>query len=232
MKQLQQTIQSLEEAFTVDANQSELSIAIYLCLGGLCALYIRMLYRRFGASTLDSDAFTRVFPLLVIITTTVIAVVKSSLALSLGLVGALSIVRFRAAIKEPEELVYLFLCIAVGLSLGAELPLLALALLLVATVFVIGMHLATRSNRSFNMLLTISGDSSKYFQDDESGVLSAVEKLAKGYSLQRFDIEAGQGQIRVILPKTSPQQTAALMTQLRQQFPECDMSYINIESTI
>ena len=47
-------------------------------------------------------------------------IVKSSLAFSLGLVGALSIVRFRAAIKEPEELVYLFLVIATGLGLGAN----------------------------------------------------------------------------------------------------------------
>ena len=47
-------------------------------------------------------------------------IVKSSLALSLGLVGALSIVRFRAAIKEPEELVYLFLIIAIGLGSGAN----------------------------------------------------------------------------------------------------------------
>jgi uncharacterized membrane protein YhiD involved in acid resistance len=46
--------------------------------------------------------------------------VKSSLALSLGLIGALSIVRFRAAIKEPEELVYLFLVIGIGLGLGAN----------------------------------------------------------------------------------------------------------------
>ena len=49
----------------------------------------------------------------------IITIVKSSLALSLGLVGALSIVRFRAAIKEPEELAFLFLCIAIGIGLGA-----------------------------------------------------------------------------------------------------------------
>ncbi len=50
----------------------------------------------------------------------IITVVKSSLALSLGLVGALSIVRFRTAIKDPEELTYLFLCIALGLMTGAN----------------------------------------------------------------------------------------------------------------
>ena len=49
----------------------------------------------------------------------VILIVKSSLALSLGLVGALSIVRFRTPIKEPEELIYLFLAIAIGLGFGA-----------------------------------------------------------------------------------------------------------------
>ena len=50
----------------------------------------------------------------------IITIIQQSLALSLGLVGALSIVRFRAAIKEPEELSYLFLCIAMGLGFGAN----------------------------------------------------------------------------------------------------------------
>ena len=54
------------------------------------------------------------------IVTLIITVVKSSLALSLGLVGALSIVRFRTAIKNPEELIFLFLCIAIGVGLGAN----------------------------------------------------------------------------------------------------------------
>ena len=57
--------------------------------------------------------------MLSLITFLVILIVKSSLALSLGLVGALSIVRFRTPIKEPEELIYLFLAIALGLGYGA-----------------------------------------------------------------------------------------------------------------
>lgn len=61
-----------------------------------------------------------VLPVIALTTLLVISVVKSSLALSLGLVGALSIVRFRTPIKEPEELTYIFLAIAVGLSLGAD----------------------------------------------------------------------------------------------------------------
>ena len=114
--------------------------SLYLVVGGVLSLYLRFLYRHFGSSASDAESITRVFPLLTLITTAVITVVKSSLALSLGLVGALSIVRFRAAIKEPEELVYLFLCIALGLSLGAEQPLLAIATVIVSSVFIIGMH--------------------------------------------------------------------------------------------
>jgi len=60
--------------------------------------------------------------LLALTTMLIIYIVKSSIALSLGLVGALSIVRFRAAIKEPEELTYLFLVIGIGLGMGADQP--------------------------------------------------------------------------------------------------------------
>ena len=65
--------------------------------------------------------------LLAVTTMFIITVVKSSLALSLGLVGALSIVRFRAAIKEPEELTYLFFAISIGLGLGADQRVVTLA---------------------------------------------------------------------------------------------------------
>ena len=68
-----------------------------------------------------------------ITTTLVITVIKFSLALSLGLVGALSIVRFRAAIKEPEELIYLFLVIGIGLACGANQYIVAIS----ATIFII-----------------------------------------------------------------------------------------------
>ena len=68
----------------------------------------------------DKNHFADIFIPLAIVTTLVITVIKFSLALSLGLVGALSIVRFRAAIKEPEELVYLFFIIGIGLANSAN----------------------------------------------------------------------------------------------------------------
>tara|TARA_Y100000589_G_C27174799_1_gene638258 strand:+ start:336 stop:1019 length:684 start_codon:yes stop_codon:yes gene_type:complete len=77
-------------------------------------------YKSQSRTLSNPESLARIFPLLSIATTIIITVVKSSLALSLGLVGALSIVRFRTAIKEPEELTYIFLCIGIGLATGAN----------------------------------------------------------------------------------------------------------------
>ena len=93
-------------------------IAIILSL--ILAYFVKLTYIKVGRALNDKDYFSDTFIPLAIITTLVITVIKFSLALSLGLVGALSIVRFRAAIKEPEELVFLFFVIAIGLANGAN----------------------------------------------------------------------------------------------------------------
>jgi len=85
----------------------------------ICSYIVKFIYLKFGKSINNKENFSDTFVLLAITTTVVITVVKFSLALSLGLVGALSIVRFRAAIKEPEELIYLFLIIGIGLASGS-----------------------------------------------------------------------------------------------------------------
>ncbi len=92
-----------------------ISIFLSIFLGFL----VQQFYIRFSTTLSNKSEFSKNFLILAATTTIVITIVKSSLALSLGLVGALSIVRFRAAIKEPEELVYLFLIIAIGLGCGA-----------------------------------------------------------------------------------------------------------------
>ncbi len=229
--QIQESWQQLQDSVSIAQNISAITLAAYLLLGGFLALYIRLLYRCCGSSPSDSDSITRVFPLLTLVTIGVITVVKSSLALSLGLVGALSIVRFRAAIKEPEELVYLFLCIGVGLALGAGVPLLAIVLVLVATLFIVGMHVTGRSRRQHNLLLTITGDSERHF-DSDPGVLAVVEELAGQYTLQRCDIEKGRAQVRVVLNRAEGRETMALMAQLRERLPDCEFSYVNMNSML
>ncbi len=91
-----------------------------IVLSGLLAILIKFTYMKTSQSLSNKDSFSDIFFPLAMITCVVITIIKFSLALSLGLVGALSIVRFRAAIKEPEELVYLFFSIGVGLACGAN----------------------------------------------------------------------------------------------------------------
>jgi len=81
---------------------------------------VRYVYIKFSVQISEKTLFSINFIFLALIVTLIITVVKSSLALSLGLVGALSIVRFRTAIKNPEELIFLFLCIGIGVGLGAN----------------------------------------------------------------------------------------------------------------
>ena len=98
----------------------------FLVLMVVCAVTAHLLervYRRCGFSLSNRSDFSRNFVLLACTTMMIVTIVKSSLALSLGLVGALSIVRFRAAIKEPEELCFLFLAIGIGLGFGASVGL-------------------------------------------------------------------------------------------------------------
>jgi hypothetical protein len=111
---------------------------IGMLLSFILAYLVKFTYIKAGRALNDKDYFSDTFIPLAIVTTLVITVVKFSLALSLGLVGALSIVRFRAAIKEPEELVYLFLVISIGLANGANQFVLAI----IATLIIVSFLLA------------------------------------------------------------------------------------------
>ena len=105
----------LKQNITLDLNNFLLNLLIATVL----SLLIQLFYLKYSSTLSNKFEFSKNFVILGITTTIVITIIKSSLALSLGLVGALSIVRFRAAIKEPEELVFLFLIIATGLGCGA-----------------------------------------------------------------------------------------------------------------
>ena len=96
------------------------SFIIGIIISGFSAYILRIAYIHTSNSLSNKENFSSIFVPLAMATCVVITVIKFSLALSLGLVGALSIVRFRAAIKEPEELVFLFITIAIGIANGAN----------------------------------------------------------------------------------------------------------------
>ena len=98
---------------------------------------LSILFNKFSNSFTDRKKISNTFVLLAVSIMGVIAVVKSSLALSLGLVGALSIVRFRTAIKETEELAFLFVVIVLGISFGASQPIVGSAVFFISALIIL-----------------------------------------------------------------------------------------------
>ena len=138
--------------------QIELSnfILSLLCAAFLSVI-VHLFYVRFSTTLSNRIEFSKNFVVLGVATCIVIMIVKSSLALSLGLVGALSIVRFRAAIKEPEELVYLFLIIAVGLGCGAnQLVITAVGIFFALFTILIYSKYLKRSNNTLIDIINMS----------------------------------------------------------------------------
>ncbi len=209
-----------------------LTCAMNTLMGVVAGLYIRGLFRRFGSEFSNRENFGNLFPILTSITVVIIFVVKSSLALSLGLIGALSIVRFRTAIKNPEELIYLFFCIGVGVALGAELRLLTLLSLGIISFFIAGRSLWADAASTHNLVLTLSGDAERFFSDSEPDVLGILETKARVLDVQRFDLDDGQVQFRATVSLVDPSETKSVMSELAASLPGFRVSYVNLDHVL
>jgi len=120
------------------------NFVINLITAIILSFLVQQTYNKTAKTLSNVQNFSKNFVILGLTTAIIITIVKSSLALSLGLVGALSIVRFRAAIKEPEELVFLFLIISVGLGCGAG----QLGITIIGTIIAIIIILALSRSES------------------------------------------------------------------------------------
>ena len=157
-------------------------IAFIICLA--MAFVLRRFYQERSYSLSGKSHIASIIPILAAVVFLVIVVVKSSLALSLGLVGALSIVRFRTPIKEPEELIYLFLAIAIGLGYGAG-HILITSLLVTGILIVIYFWLSNRQGAIVNEYnFVINWRNSEVSFD---AILSAVNEFSETVKLIRLD---------------------------------------------
>ena len=169
-------------------------VAIILSL--VLSFLVKLTYLKVGRALNDKDYFSDTFIPLAIITTLVITVIKFSLALSLGLVGALSIVRFRAAIKEPEELVYLFFIISIGLANGANQFLLSTisTLIIIFFLFLRNFYQSKKSkdfkfNSDSNILsINIINNKKKNIED----IIKQLNPQLKYLKLKSANIEKNQ----------------------------------------
>tara|TARA_B100001093_G_scaffold110663_1_gene102943 strand:+ start:893 stop:1570 length:678 start_codon:yes stop_codon:yes gene_type:complete len=147
---------------------------------------IGLVYSKYGNSLSNRKKLLQTFVLISVTVMLVISIVKSSLALSLGLVGALSIVRFRTAIKEPEELVYFFVAIALGLGMGANQRLVTVVGAIIIILYIVIQNMNTVSNAvQQNLIVTISNTSETGL--DENKILEMLNKYSSKIDLRRLD---------------------------------------------
>ena len=154
------------------------TIIIGLGVTGILALYIFFIYRLVTRKTFYSKTFNLSLIAMAIITAAIILTIQSNIVLSLGMVGALSIVRFRTAIKDPLDLVFLYWSISIGIICGAGLSVIAVVLTLGMSVVVLLMQNYPLTKQS--MLLVVNSTDTK----SDSAILETVKKFSKHYTVK------------------------------------------------
>jgi len=199
-----------------NVNISGTSFLISLILTLLASIVLRSIYIKYGRSMNNRAYFANTFILLGLTTCSVIMVVKYSLALSLGLVGALSIVRFRAAIKEPEELVYLFLIISMGLSFGANQYLVGIILLLFSLIVIIisSRIFINKNNLDHSGLLVILFGQKKIISNLQKKELKNILENSGWAFVKEVEYEGNSG--KIILNISSNDNGQKLVTKLEE----------------
>ncbi len=170
---------------TENAQISILDFVINSVIILVLSIILEYTYSSCAKSLSSRKAFGANFFLIAFTTMLIISIVKSSLALSLGLVGALSIVRFRSAIKEPEELAYLFFTIAIGLGLGASQRIITVIAAIVLLAIIWLRYLSSPKTRKQNLYLTISSNGSG--KPKLENIDSEVLDIFKSSKLVRYD---------------------------------------------
>lgn len=119
------------------SDMTPLSVVIALLAALLAGIVIAVVYRRAYRGVLYSPSFAITLVMLTLITTPVVMCIGSNIALSMGMVGALSIVRFRTAVKDPMDTAYMYWALTTGIVLGAGLYTIALVVVLGIAIIVL-----------------------------------------------------------------------------------------------
>ena len=157
---------------------SLLDTVIALVLAFLLGLFLFLIYKKSYSGVMYSPSFGVTLIVLTMITTLLILAVTSNIVLSLGMVGALSIVRFRTAIKEPMDLMFLFWSISVGIICGAGLAQVAVILSVVITLGILILDRLPVARAP--MIFVVNADNF----DAEDAVVETVRKYAKHYRIK------------------------------------------------
>ena len=149
-----------------------------LALACVLGLYIFLIYRALTRKTFYSVNFNISLVAMTVITAAIILTIQSNLVISLGMVGALSIVRFRTAIKDPMDLVFLYWAISAGIICGAGLSVIAIILCLIMTLIVFLLN--KYPTKRLSMLLVVNCTR----PDGDSDIIAKVKEHTKAFQVK------------------------------------------------
>jgi hypothetical protein len=207
---------------------SLVSLLMNLSLGTILSFLIGWHYFYRSKKKMLRKELGYVLPVICLTTILVISVVKSSLALSLGLVGALSIVRFRTPIKEPEELAYIFLAIALGLALGADQREVA-AIAVPLVLFVIWLtnfmpKMANEKNTNLFMSLEIPREKDRVSLES---ILDMVSQICPAIEIRKIHQNEELFTIMAIMHFNDGKSLSDFSDILNKQFPKGKFTFID-----
>ena len=161
-----------------------LALALALAIG----LFIFLIYKKTFKGVMYSESFGMSLVAMTLITTLIILAITSNVILSLGMVGALSIVRFRSAIKEPLDIAFLFWSISAGIVMGAGLiPLGILGSVFIGIVMLIFVNKKKSTDNPYILVVNCSNDNS------ENEAIKFISGSVKKHVVKSKTVSAGSG---------------------------------------
>ena len=165
----------LKKTFMEGYATSEIDLGtVLMCIGCTVAIaiYIYLIYRIVNRNAFYNKGFNLSLIIIAVITAAIILTIQSNIVVSLGMVGALSIVRFRTAIKDPMDLAFLFWSISVGIICGAGFAGIAVVASLFITLLIV---LFSSSGKAKALVLVVNADSHR----DEEAIMKIVKGCCK-----------------------------------------------------
>ena len=199
---------------------------ISLFVGFLISFLIVYHYRKFSSSLTNRMQLTKIFPILILTLILVISIIKTSLALSLGLVGALSIVRFRTPIKEPEELMYLFLCIGVGIGLGSGQIIITIITTFII-LFLTGFYrYKFEKNNKNSLIFNINVENVKDPVQKFKNIEDVFKTQSIHYVIKRFETQ-NEAFNAILIVDIKNEDSTSIVNRITEKAPDCLLSVID-----
>ena len=173
---------SVMEGFS-SGDMTSTEIAVTLGITFLIGLYIFWVYKMVSKTSLYDKSFHISMTLISVITAGIIVAMQSSIVISLGMVGALSIVRFRTAIKNPMDLLFLFWSVGIGIICGAGMFEIAIMVSLITTVGMIFLEYMPGNRKMY--LLIVNGKK----ELEEDSILECAKPLVKKIKVKTRNIK-------------------------------------------